>query len=158
MLRLTPPSNAHIDALMQWFPDAASVAVWSPSTSFPFVDRVRFIMESKLDELPSYVLVNDHDAPLAFGQYYARLGCCHLGRLVVMPARRGAGLGSELIGQLMEKGSAELGTVRCSLFVLEHNTAARKLYARLGFVETPYPERMPLPDCLYLTRPYAGGA
>src|SRR5688572_30527025 len=131
MLRLTTPTNAHIDALMQWFPDAASVAVWSPSNSFPFVDRTRFILESKLDELPSYVLVDDHEVPFAFGQYYARLGCCHLGRLVVAPARRGAGLGSELIRLLMERGSAELGAARCSLFVLDYNTAARKLYARL---------------------------
>lgn len=154
MLRLTTPSNAHIDALMQWFPDAASVAIWSPSTSFPFTDRGRFIKESKLGELPSYMLVDAHDTPLAFGQYYERLGCCHLGRLVVAPERRGAGLGGELIALLMARGSAELGTARCSLFVLAFNTAARRLYTRLGFAETPYPEAMPLPDCLYLTLPY----
>ena len=158
MLRLASLSNAHIDALMQWFPDAASVAVWSPSTSFPFSDRVRFILESKLDELPSYMLVDDRDTPLAFGQYYERLGCCHLGRLVVAPERRGAGLGRELIMQLMAKGSAELGTARYSLFVLDYNTAARKLYARLGISETAYPETIPLPNCLYQTRSQPAGA
>lgn len=151
MLRLTTPSNGHIDALMHWFPDAASVAVWSPSTRFPFDDRARFILEAKLDELPSYMLVDDHDTPLAFGQYYERLGCCHLGRLVVAPGRRGAGLGGELLRQLCAKGAAELGAQRCSLFVLGHNAAARRLYARMGFRETPYPEPLPLPDCLYLT-------
>ena len=153
MLRLSAPSNAHIDALMQWFPDAESIAVWSPSTSFPFTDKMRFIAESKLDELPSYMLIDDRDTPLAFGQYYARLGCCHLGRLVVAPERRGEGLGKELIERLIAKGAAELGAARCSLFVLTRNTAARKLYARLGFVETAYPDALPLPDCLYLTRP-----
>ena len=139
---------------MQWFPDAASVAVWSPSNSFPFTDRQRFIVESKLDELASWMLVDDADTPLAFGQYYARLGCCHLGRLVVAPARRGEGLGSELIRQLLARGTAELGTTRCSLFVFNYNSVARKLYARLGFVETQYPEKLPLPDCLYLTLQY----
>jgi RimJ/RimL family protein N-acetyltransferase len=152
--RLTTLSNAHIDARMQGFPDAASVAVWSPSNSYPFTDRQRFILESKLDELASMMLVDEADTPLAFGQYYARHGCCHLGRLVVAPQRRGQGLGSELIRQLMARGTAELGTTRCSLFVLDYNTAARKLYARVGFSETPYPETLPLPDCLYLTMQY----
>ena len=55
----------------------------------------------------------------------------------------------------MARGCAELGMTRCSLFVLDYNTAARKLYARLGFVDTPYPEALPLPNCLYLTRDYA---
>jgi RimJ/RimL family protein N-acetyltransferase len=153
-LRLASPSNAHIDALMQWFPDAASVAVWSPSTRFPFTEQARFILESKLDEIPSWVLVDDADTPLAFGQYYARHGCCHLGRLVVAPERRGEGLGAALIRLLIERGTAELGTARCSLFVLDYNTPARKLYAKLGFTETQYPEKLPVPDCLYLTRPY----
>jgi RimJ/RimL family protein N-acetyltransferase len=153
--RLTTLTNAHIDALMQWFPDAASVAVWSPSNSFPFSDRQRFILESKLDELASWMLVDDADTPLAFGQYYTRQGCCHLGRLVVAPERRGEGLGSELIRLLMARGTAELGTARCSLFVLDYNTTARKVYARMGFTEAAYPERMPLPNCLYLTREHA---
>lgn len=152
--RLSTLSNAHIDALMQWFPDAASVAVWSPSNSFPFTDRQRFILESKLDEIASWMLVDEADTPLAFGQYYARQGCCHLGRLVVAPQRRGEGLGGELIRRLLERGTAELGTSRCSLFVLSYNAAARKLYARLGFAETQYPEKMPLADCLYLTVDY----
>ena len=150
MRRLSTLSDAHIDALMQWFPDAASVAVWSPSTRFPFDDRVRFILESKLDELPSYMLVDERDTPLAFGQYYERLGCCHLGRLVVAPTRRGEGYGTELIQALLAKGCRELGASRASLFVLSHNTRALALYRKLGFAEAAYPEAMPLPDCLYM--------
>lgn len=148
--RLTTLTNAHIDALMQWFPDAASVAVWSPSTAFPFTDRQRFILESKLDEIPSWMLVDDAGTPLAFGQYYARQGCCHLGRLVVAPQHRGQGLARELIRLLMARGTAELGMTRCSLFVLDHNAVARKVYASLGFAESPYPENaaagLPVPD------------
>jgi RimJ/RimL family protein N-acetyltransferase len=149
--RLVAPTDAHIDALMQWFPDAASVAVWSPSNSYPFNDRVRFLMETKLDELASFFLVDERDAPLAFGQYYERLGCCHLGRLVVAPERRSEGLGSQLIRELMQKGASALNLQRCSLFVLDYNVGARKLYHKLGFRETQYPENMPLERCLYLT-------
>lgn len=150
---LVTPSSAHIAALMAWFPDAASVAVWSPSNHFPF-ERERFIRESKLHELASFMLVDAADTPLAFGQYYNRLGCCHLGRLVVAPGRRREGLGRELILNLLAKGTQELLTERCSLFVLDYNTAARRLYSSLGFLETLYPETLPLPDCLYLTLDY----
>lgn len=152
--QLTPLiEDAHISALMSWFPDAASVAVWSPSNHFPF-ERERFIHESKLAELASFMLVDARNTPLAFGQYYNRLQCCHLGRIVVDPARRGQGLGRELILKLLAKGTRELGLQRCSLFVLESNTDARKLYSRIGFLETPYPETLPLPNCLYLTLQY----
>ena len=114
---LATPSDAHITALMAWFPDVASVAVWSPSNHFPF-ERERFIRESKLQELASFILVDAADTPLAFGQYYKRLGLC------------------------------------CSLFVLDYNTPARKLYSSIGFLETPYPETIPQTDCLYLTLNY----
>ncbi len=143
-------SAADIEALMQWFPDADAVSVWSPSNQFPF-ERERFIVDSKLRELPSFMLVDAADMPLAFGQYYERLGCCHLGRLVVAPDRRREGLGRELITRLVEKGTRALGTRRCSLFVLDYNTAARKLYSSLGFSETPYPGKLMVPNCLYLT-------
>jgi ribosomal protein S18 acetylase RimI-like enzyme len=148
---LVPPSDAHVTALMQWFPDAASVAVWSPSNDFPF-ERERFIVQAKLRELPSFTLVDAADTALAFGQYYERLGCCHLGRLVVAPEQRGRGVGQLLIEQLIAHGTAALGIGRCSLFVLAHNTRARNLYRKLGFVETQYPEPLPLPDVLYLRR------
>ena len=150
---LVIPSDAHITALMAWFPDVASVAVWSPSNHFPF-ERERFIRESKLQELASFILVDAADTPLAFGQYYKRLGLCHLGRLVVNPVRRGEGLGRELILKLLAKGTQELGAKRCSLFVLDYNTPARKLYSSIGFLETLYPETIPQTDCLYLTLNY----
>ncbi len=151
---LVPPTDAHITALMQWFPDVASVALWSPSNDFPF-ERERFIVQAKLREIPSFMLVGAAGTPLAFGQYYERLGCCHLGRLVVAPEQRGKGIGELLVRELIVLGTASLGIARCSLFVLDYNTRARSLYRKLGFVETNYPEPLPLPDCLYLRRELA---
>ncbi len=152
-MHLVRPTAAHVDALMQWFPDAASVALWSPANHFPFVHD-RFAREAKLEEVPSFMLVDATRAPLAFGQYYLRLGCCHLSRLVVAPAARGRGIGAVLIDQLCRRGCIELDTLRCSLFVLASNDRALRLYLRMGFVETPYPDRLPLPDCLYMTRDF----
>jgi ribosomal protein S18 acetylase RimI-like enzyme len=96
--------------------------------------------------------VDAADTALAFGQYYERLGCCHLGRLVVAPEQRGKGIGELLVTELIARGTLALGIARCSLFVLDYNTRARNLYRKLGFVEAQYPERLPLPDCLYLRR------
>ena len=149
--KLVVPSSAHIDSLMQWFPDAACVAIWSPSNSFPFVPE-RFVTETMLHKHPSFMLVNTEEVPLAFGQYYERLGCCHLSRLVVNPLRRQEGVGAELVSQLCDAGKAALSLQRCSLFVMQHNAAALRLYARLGFTVVPYPEEIPLPACLYMQR------
>ena len=89
---------------------------------------------------------------LAFGQIYNRLDHCHLGRLVVSPAFRGQGVGRKLVELLLEEGQRILGLSESSLFVLSDNQAAMKLYQNMGFVETQYPESIPLENCLYLTK------
>src|SRR5690606_27253774 len=89
---------------------------------------------------PSYVLVGASGELLAYGQYYLRVGRCHLGRLVVAPAHRGRGVGARLVHELVALGSAQLGVSECSLFVVAQNTRAVALYRRLGFTPSPYPE------------------
>ena len=76
----------------------------------------------------------------AFGQYYRRLGRCHLARLAVAPALRGRGIGTTLVRELCRLGAADLGVDAYSLFVLPGNARAERLYRRLGFSAVPYPE------------------
>jgi len=107
-----------------------------------------------VQELASWSMVDDDGTLCAFGQYYPRLGRCHLGRLAVSPARRGRGIGSTLVQELAQRGLAELKTDSCSLFVLPGNERAARLYSRLGFVVRPYPEPSPLFDhCTYMVAP-----
>jgi ribosomal protein S18 acetylase RimI-like enzyme len=89
---------------------------------------------------------------LAFGQYYLRLGNCHLGRLIVNPNFRGQGIASHLINQLSTLGRSDLRTDSCSLFVLGHNKSAIKVYTKLGFSMADYPEEIPLKNCFYMVQ------
>lgn len=96
-----------------------------------------------LGRLPTWALVLEDGSLGGFGQFYLRVGRCHLGRLAIAPARRGQGLGSTLVRELCERGRSELGAESCSLFVVPENVRALKLYERLGFKPTPYPEPSP---------------
>jgi ribosomal protein S18 acetylase RimI-like enzyme len=71
-------------------------------------------------------------------------------RLYVVPEARGAGLSERLMRRLMEFARAT-GYRELVLDTLPSMTAARRLYARLGFVETSPYYRNPLPGVVYLT-------
>jgi RimJ/RimL family protein N-acetyltransferase len=55
--------------------------------------------------------------------------------IMLRPAARGGGVGSDLIGSVARAAHAH-GAQELALSVLSTNTAARRLYLRLGFVET----------------------
>ena len=139
---------------MNWFPDCTSCRTWGgPEFRYPFSEDT-FREDAKVLELPSWSLVDADGTFCAFGQYYPRLGLCHLGRLAVAPALRGRGVGRVLVHALAERGLAALKADGCSLFVLTSNERAARLYRRLGFVAQPYPGPAPLfDDCIYMVAP-----
>jgi ribosomal protein S18 acetylase RimI-like enzyme len=151
MAGLQPFADEQLRDLMSWFPDEASCRMWGgPEFRYPF-DEATFREDSKVGESPSWSLVDDDAAFIAFGQYYLRLGHCHLSRLAVSPGLRGQGIGSTLVLELCRRGQAALGANSCSLFVLPGNEPAQRLYSRLGFVVRPYPEPAPAFDgCIYM--------
>lgn len=132
--------------LMRWFPDAVSVRTWGgPGFRHPFDERT-FREDAKFDRLSSWALVATEGSLAAFGQYYLKLGRCHLARLAVSPSLRGRGVGRRLVHELGRVGAAALGASAYSLFVYEGNATALRLYRSLGFAEAPYPERAPEHD------------
>lgn len=142
-MNLERATDGHLRELMGWFPDRHSCLVWGgPQFRHPFTETT-FVEDTRVRELPSFALVDADDRLLAFGQYYERVGRCHLGRLVVSPGHRGGGLGRRLIGALTELGSRQFDASECSLFVARDNVRAAKLYRELGFLETDYPEHDP---------------
>jgi putative acetyltransferase len=72
-----------------------------------------------------------------------------LRRLYVRPAHRGRHLGRAIAGALVDTAQ-QLGYRRVYLDTIEHMTAARALYASLGFVEVPPYYQSPIPGTLYL--------
>lgn len=130
---------------MTWFPDRTALLTWGGSEfRHPFTAET-FRDDSKVRSLPTWALVDD-GVLAGFGQCYLRAGRCHFGRLAISPARRGGGLGTRLIAELARWGRREFGSDSYSLFVMPANTKARRLYQRMGFAETPYPEPSPATD------------
>ena len=146
-MTLEPFDPASLSQLMQWFPDAQSLAVWGgPQFRWPFAPDT-FRADAGIDSASSWrVLDEAAQRLLAFGQYYDRIGRCHLARLAVAPGMRGRGVGTYLIRQLCRRGAAELGPREYSLFVLVRNEQATLLYRRLGFEPATYPAPMPISE------------
>jgi len=151
-MRLTQPSDANFIELMSWFSTEEELNIWSgPGFRYPY-DLISFKSDLRLDSLKSFSLVSAEGDLLAFGQYYLRLGKCHLGRLVVNPNSRGQGIASNLIYELSVLGKSDLKTDSCSLFVLGHNKSAIQAYKKLGFSVADYPDKISLENCLYMVK------
>ncbi|WP_283105797.1 GNAT family N-acetyltransferase [Shewanella kaireitica] len=151
-MQLVPPTTEHLLQMMTWFTTQHQVCQWAGSSfRYPF-DIVTFTEDLSLDRLASFALVSDRQELLGFAQYYPRLEKCHLGRIVVNPTCRGKGISKALVEQLNACGLNQLGLRQSSLFVLKDNQAALNSYLKLGFVESTYPESIPLDHCLYMTR------
>jgi len=79
---------------------------------------------------------------------------CELANLAVSPARRGAGLGAQLLDAVLRQMRDE-GLLVIFLEVRASNTAARRLYASRGFHEVgvrPNYYKSPVEDALVLRR------
>ncbi len=150
-MELVETAPDHLPELMSWFPDQESCSIWGgPNQRFPFTAET-FREDAGLDKFPSYSLVGGDGELLAFGQYYERARRCHLARLATAPQRRGRGIGVVLMRELSRIGSEHLGADVCSLFVMNHNAPALRLYEKLGFVTAPAPPGSPeIVDCLYM--------
>lgn len=151
-MELVNAKSEHLETLIGWFPDLAQAREWSgPNIRFPM--SVQSLQEdTQMDQLASRALLAGHGELIGFGQFYARRAHCHLGRLAISPSARGQRHGETLIRLLAQTAEHTLGYQQCSLFVLEHNLAARKLYERMGFSYQTYPDDdITLPGCLYMT-------
>lgn len=150
-VRLQRFEVAQLPELMSWFPDQGACTVWGgPGFRFPFTPET-FRADARLDSLSTWALMDDDRQIVGFGQFYLRVGRCHLGRLAIAPALRGRGLGSTLVRELGRIGAADLGVDSYSLFVLPGNERAMRLYQRLGFSVASYPEPTPMfEDCIYM--------
>ena len=151
-MQLVKPGEKHLITMMKWFSNQGEVKSWAGSDfRYPY-NRESFKEDLKHNFTHSWSLISEQEILLAFGQYYLRLGKCHLGRLVVNPEFRGEGLISCLMERVCELGMNEYAVESCSLFVLKHNESAKKAYERFGFQVEDYPESIPLDHCLYMVK------
>jgi len=132
--------DAHLAHLMGWFADESACRSWGgPGFRFPFTETT-FREDTRFATLQTWSLVDAEDELLAFGQYYLRVGRCHLAHLAVKPEFRGHRVGERLVLELCRVGSGELQVDSYSLFVMPDNTPALRLYDRIGFAPAAYPD------------------
>jgi len=147
----------HVREIIGWFPDEESVTRWgSPHTRYPLSEETLF-EDIYWDRINSRVALKEDGRLLGFGQFYAKLGRCHLARLVINPDFRGRGLGEEFVAALMKHGSACLETSEFSLYVMTANRPAYNCYRSLGFSLAVYPNGDPkLENCVFMTADLSG--
>jgi len=150
---LETASEADIDVLMTWFPNAQSVNIWGgPNFRYPF-NRETFYADIRWRDFSSYCLRNPNEEISAFGQLGSRYGRSHLARLVADPDMRGQGVGRKLLESLIDEARQSTEYKEIALFVYKDNEPAYRCYLALGFEVRDYPEGAPMPDkCFYLAR------
>ena len=81
------------------------------------------------------LLVLQRDQPIGRLMLLARNSCWHIIDIVLRPSGRGQGIGTDVLDAVALAATAD-GARELTLAVLFTNVAARRLYARLGFMET----------------------
>jgi len=150
---LSSATDADIEEVMNWFPDADAVLLWGgPEFRYPFT-AATFREDCRISSMNSYSLRNPDGVLAAFGQSYERYGRGHLARLVSNPEFRGAGAGKRLISMIIAALDAAHDYDEYSLFVFRHNEPAYRCYLASGFVVREYPDDAPLQEqCYFLTK------
>ncbi|MDV6013521.1 GNAT family N-acetyltransferase [Haloechinothrix sp. LS1_15] len=123
------------------------------SESSDYVARLRDAT-NRAEQAELLVAVDGDDVVLgtvtvaAFGTplaQIARPGELEFRMLATDPAYRGRGIGELLTYAVMDR-AAQLGCLRVVMCVDEQNTAAQRLYRRLGFVRLPDRDWSPAPE------------
>ncbi|WP_068374472.1 GNAT family N-acetyltransferase [Paraglaciecola hydrolytica] len=150
--QLVNATEQHLLSVKTWFNSTAQIFTWGgPNMVYPMADN-DFLDLMQAEHLNSYVLTDNSQQMLAFGQFYMRLGRHHLGRLGVNPSFRGQGLAKPLIKKLLALAHKQQNAQGASLFVFADNLVALQCYASLGFELANYPDPMPgnMQNCLYM--------
>jgi RimJ/RimL family protein N-acetyltransferase len=138
-LRLRPLALEDCETLLSWIGSADALFQWSGPWDFRWpLDRLqlRRDLERAGDRRRLFAAVEPHGGELVGHamltvQPEHRLGL--IGRVLIDPARRGEGLGTELMNAVVRVGFDELGLHRLQLGVYDFNLGAIACYERAGF-------------------------
>ena len=83
-----------------------------------------------IDDHARHVLAEDANGPAGTARVYVKDGEARIGRVAVMPAFRGTGLGA----RILDVALAEARTLGTTSAALDAQTYAEAFYARFGFV------------------------
>lgn len=135
MILFRPSTRNDLATILSWIVTAESLKLWGgPLLSFP-PEVSKTWIEIGANDNNSFVLVDEQDRILGFGQTLQREAqAIHLARIILAPETRGKGLGRVLCEQLIQAAMAQHQPAKFTLNVYQDNAAAVSLYRSLGFV------------------------
>ncbi len=126
MIRVRPATSDDIPAILQIERATPTAAHW---------DEQEYLRALRPGVLPERVLLSAEDGEVVGFIFAKVLGPeWEIENVVVSPAFRRCGLGSQLLAEIILR-SRSRGAGSMYLEVRESNTPARKLYGKLGFAE-----------------------
>jgi ribosomal protein S18 acetylase RimI-like enzyme len=135
-MRLTPFDPAHAATVAAWAGSAAEVLAWCSHPRSPVPPEVVAGWGGQ-DGVRAFSLRDDDGAPVAYGEVWTDddEAETELARLIVDPARRGRGVGRELVARLTERARRTYPAV--FMRVRPDNAPALRCYAAAGYVRVP---------------------
>ncbi|MFD9411355.1 GNAT family N-acetyltransferase [Streptomyces sp. NPDC059989] len=129
-LSLRPFHPTHDAPLLRtWVTSHAELMTWAgPSFSWP-LDEAQLTAYAAEPGRHTWTAVTPAGDPVG----HASIAGTRLGRVLIAPEARGRGLGETLVSLTVSRAFGELNLPQLGLGVWAHNTAAIRLYEKLGF-------------------------
>ncbi|MCX4526627.1 MULTISPECIES: GNAT family N-acetyltransferase [unclassified Streptomyces] len=121
--------------LLDWIAGPAELVTWAgPAFGWP-LDDAQLAAYAAEPGRHTWTAVSDTDRPLGHISLRRHPDApgARVGRVLIAPDARGRGLGEILLTQAIDRAFGELGLTELDLGVYAHNTAAVRLYEKLGF-------------------------
>ena len=140
MMILRIARNEDLNTLIRWIKDKEACKLWAgPLVRFPLTLQ-SLKKDIEFSEENTFAMLNDVGELLGLGQLIEKEGDrIHMARVIVSPLQRAKGFGELLCRLLIDEGLKRFAKVYFSLNVYSDNTAAVKLYQKLGFKPQPAP-------------------
>ncbi|MBI1826717.1 MAG: GNAT family N-acetyltransferase [Planctomycetes bacterium] len=153
---LTPFQPTDAASLLQWVNTPTDLRWLAPNTSWPLTEEKIYEWTARggqafvLRSMPGRVVVG-------YGEVNAFAGRGRetwIGHVIIEPGRRGRGLGTALVGGMLQCAFVNRRASRVSLIVFPENVAAVHCYLRAGFrvAGSEHHRAADSPDLLSLTR------
>jgi RimJ/RimL family protein N-acetyltransferase len=138
MIELAPFTDADIDRLIAWIPDATVLGQWAASGfTWPFTRAQMEAHMRKTGEGNGRVYKVLHDGAVVGHVELQRVDpvhqCVQIWRVLVDPAHRSKGICTTLMRATLQIAFDDLHMHRVELTVFDFNKAAIACYARVGF-------------------------
>jgi RimJ/RimL family protein N-acetyltransferase len=139
MIALRPLEPEDCEALLPWIPSADALFQWSGPWDFRWpIDRDQLLrdLHAAHGRRVLFAAVDEAGGELrghAMLTVQPDHGLGVIGRVLVDPGRRGGGLGTALMREVVRAGFDRFGLHRLQLAAYDFNTAAIACYQRVGF-------------------------